>query len=163
MDKNSCRPLASIDGPRWYYERHKQVPARLSNSFCGEEFTRALENSWLSSGAKRTMQALLDMANEEGVTTISGLVLAERLQVRAATVSAHWNDARSAGLLLTQRRFNNSSIQQLAWPGSGLTTPNTAGTVSRSHKWTDAELTWWRALDGPAPRVAPWGNHGAPF
>ena len=109
------------------------------------------------------MAALLENANSEGLTSISGAALAEHLQIRAATVSAHWKDARTAGLLLTQRRFNKSSVQQLAWPGSGLSMPDAVGAVQRSHKWSDAELAWWAALNGTNPKPAPWGNHVPPF
>lgn len=155
-------PVA-IEGPNWYLTRHKQDLGRLSNVFCAEKFIEAVELSWLNAGARRTMAALLDASNGEGLTTISGAVLAQRLQVRAATVSTHWNDARSAGLLVTRRRFNNSSIQQLAWPGSGLGMPNAAGTINQSHKWSDAELAWWTSLGGAIPLPPPWGDHGAPF
>lgn len=153
----------AIDGPTWYFRRHRQDRAERVNEFCREKFLLAVDSSWLNEGAKRTMTAMSNTANLEGLTATSGIALAENLQVRSATISAHWKEARIAGLLLTQRRFNSSSIQQLSWPGSGLRTPNATGTPTLSHRWSDAELEWWRTLDATDGLPSPWGSGVAPF
>jgi hypothetical protein len=123
----------------------------------------ALAASSLNSGAKRTMQATLRAASNYGITAISGGAIASDLGIRHATVTDHWNQARDAGLMLTRRRFNKSSIQQLTWPGSGMHAPNGDGSPLATHPWTDMEFAWWDSLLRDLPKPAPWGESHPPF
>lgn len=149
---------------KWYLQRMQLRPDRgLDGVFCQATFVAALEASHLNAGAKRTMRATLGSANINGLTSRSGKAIAGDLGIRHATVSDHWAQAREAGLMESRRRFSNSSIQQLMWPGSSIFGPNSDASPLSWHIWTDAEFAWWESLHGGFPRVAPWADRRPPF
>lgn len=84
---------------------------------------------------------------------------------REATISAHWRQARSHGLLASKQRFNATSIHKFTIPGVddacvdglGLATP------LRCHIWSPEELAWWEGLDAKALTVPPWSDGFPPF
>lgn len=84
---------------------------------------------------------------------------------REATISAHWRQARSHGLLVSKQRFNATSIHKFTIPGVddahvdeiGLATP------LRCHIWSPEELTWWEGLDAKVPTSPPWADGLPPF
>ncbi|MDR6637430.1 hypothetical protein J2Y68_001068 [Paenarthrobacter nitroguajacolicus] len=151
---------SDVTAAGWYVRRARD---RRKAYFSPGLFTLALEDSNLNKGAKRTMLRTLGTSSSEGITTASGRNIAAYLNIRDATVSDHWMQARRAGLLLTQRRFNAASVQQLCWPGSGIGGPIATDAPLYSHSWTIEELSWWNSFAlGPIP-APPWGGGFAPF
>lgn len=160
QDSRSKSPGAAC----WYLRQWRARPVtRCGTDFSAEKFAKALESSSLNSGAGRTMRATLATANTNGLTAVSGAALAFQLSIRPATVSAHWGLAREAGLMLTRRRFNASSIQQLTWPGGPGNLEEAEGSPIYWHPWSDAELLWWRMTSPSRALVPPWREERAPF
>lgn len=160
----SSRDAVLDEGAAWYLQRMRLRPETGQDGvFCHATFVAALAASSLNRGAKLTMQATLGAADNNGMTSISGAALAKDLGIRHATVSDHWNQARGAGLMLTRRRFNTSSIQQLTWPGSGMHPPEPGASPLGIHPWTDREFAWWDSLLTDSPQAAPWGGGHPPF
>lgn len=160
----SSRYAVLDEGAAWYLQRMRQRPETGQDSvFCHATFVAALATSSLNSGAKRTMQATLGAASHHGITAVSGGAIAGDLGIRHATVTDHWNQARAAGLMLTRRRYNTSSIQQLTWPGSGLHTPEPGASPLGIHPWSEKEFAWWDSLLTNSPMAAPWGGGHPPF
>lgn len=147
-------------GARWYFQRARERP---ESSFSSSLFILALDSSVLNRGAKRTMLRTLETSNIDGITAASGRSIAADLNVRPATISDHWKQAEEAGLLLTRRRFNTSSLHQLCWPGSGICEPTPSGTPLYSRSWTAEELAWWNSSKQRPMRAPPWGYGFAPF
>lgn len=147
---------------RWVLDRVRPTATRLNasnESFNAQRFTTALSASRLKDGAKRTMLSTLDSADHRGITRESGRAIAAAVGKTPTTVSVHWDSARSCGLLYTRRRFNQSSIQWLSWPGRVIPEVELSfGTPIPGHLWTDAELTWWEQGGEP-----PWGMGPPPF
>jgi hypothetical protein len=106
------------------------------------------------------MIATLDTADANGVTAFSGRSVSTTLGVRAATVSDHWKQARQAGLLITRYRFNNSSIQQLSWPGREVEPPPAGAIPLTLRPWTSPEVEWWA---NGAQFPPPWEDAQPPF
>lgn len=84
---------------------------------------------------------------------------------REATISAHWRQARSQGLLASKQRFNATSIHKFTIPGVDDATIDELGhaTPLRWHIWSPEELAWWEALDPKALTSPPWSEGLPPF
>lgn len=147
--------------PNWSLRRLQNSTRTASpNRFCREIFISGLKASGLHAGTKRTMLATLDTADCSGFTVQSGAGLAASLNVLAATVSKHWSNARVEGFLLTRYRFNNSSIQQLTWPGGPEASPRGGYVPLGVRPWPLDEELWWLA---GAESPGPWGDGPPPF
>lgn len=153
-----------LEGAAWYLHRQRLRPVvDAGPGFSTVAFHQALDMSPLKSKAKYTLLEMLHSADEFGRTTLSGRRLAGTLGVREATISSHLERARFAELLLTKRRYNQSSIHQLTWPGSGLHPPLPGVSPLKTHIWTDGELAWWRSWDAGSRWPTPWRDHRPPF
>lgn len=84
---------------------------------------------------------------------------------REATISAHWRQARSHGLLASKQRFNATSIHKFTIPGVDNASFDEAllATPLRCHIWSLEELAWWEELDAMAPTAPPWSDGLPPF
>lgn len=152
------------ESPAWYVHRQRTRPVLDTGSvFSSDTFRAALDASPLKNKVKYTLLEMLEAADEVGRTAVSGRKLAARLRVREATISSHLERAREAELLLTQRRYNTSSIQQLTWPDSGLHPLPPGISPLNSHAWTDGEVAWWSSLGTDLPQSPPWGEGRPPF
>lgn len=163
----SAQPNEQLESPAWYLHRQRNRPSfdsvNAGEVFCTDTFHDGLDASSLKRKVKVTILELLSSADEFGRTAVSGRQLAVRLGVREATITSHLQKARDAELLLTKRRYNNSSVQQLTWPGSGLHPPQPGISPLNTHTWTDGEVAWWSSLDTDSPRLPPWGDGEPPF
>lgn len=155
---------AQLESPAWYVDRQRTRPVvDAGEVFTSDTFRRALEVSPLKNRVKHTLLEMLLSADAFGRTTVSGRRLAASLEVREATISSHLGKAREAELLLTQRRFNSSSVHQLTWPGSSLHAPTPGVSPLFAAIWTDGEVAWWNSLNTDSPRAPPWGSGRSPF
>lgn len=153
-----------LEGAAWYIQRMRTRPAVANGlMFCSVTFRDALDRSPLKSRVRDTLLEMLHSADAFGRTSVSGRKLAGRLGLREATITSHLEKARRAELLLSKRRYNNSSVHQLTWPGSDFHPPLPGVKPVRGHTWTDGELAWWSSLDTDSPQPPPWGDGRPPF
>lgn len=84
---------------------------------------------------------------------------------REATITAHWHQARSQGLLVSRQRFNATSIHKFTIPGidDDYVDAIALATPLRGHIWSHEELAWWDKLDAMAPTKPPWFDGPPPF
>lgn len=153
-----------LDDAAWYIQRLRTRPAVASGAlFCSDTFRDALDRAPLKSRVRDTILEMLRTADPFGRTSVSGRKLAERRGLREATICSHLEKAREAELLLSKRRYNNSSLHQLTWPGSELHPLPPGVTPVGGHTWTDGELAWWGSLDTDSPQPPPWADGRPPF
>lgn len=155
-----------LPSPQWYYRRQRTRPKNSSANcatFSSDAFNESLGASALKSRVRATLVEVLYHADELGRTSVSGRSLAKTLGIREATVSSHLSKARDAGFLLTKYRYNNSPIQQLTWPGSGIHPPQPSVSPLAQRMWSDGELAWWTSLNTEWPLPPPWDPGEPPF
>lgn len=156
-----------LPSPQWYYRRQRTRPRLNASADCAtfsvDTFHESLGASALKSRVRATLVEVLYHADEFGRTSVSGRRLAMTLGIREATVSSHLSKARDTGFLLTKYRYNNSPVQQLAWPGSGIHPPQPGVSPLTSRIWSDGELAWWTSLSTDWPLPPPWGVGEPPF
>lgn len=136
-------------------------------SWTAVAYQQAVEQSSLKTPVKRTLHAMVDSAAGDR-TTIDRATLCLRTGVKVeSTITEHFRKARADGLLVSQRRHNNSSIHTLLIPGVVAS----AGDVQPGrpidwHSWTYEEIAWWDSL-GPElwtpPPWHPWQGYWPPF
>lgn len=153
--------------PRWFLRRQQTRPVlealHPEAAYSSGTFFEFLEMSPLKERVRATLSEVAHAADEFGRTTVSGRRLAASLGIREATVSSHLSKARAAGFLITKYRFNNSPVQQLAWPGSGIHPPQPGVSPLTQRQWSDAEVAWWNSLHTCRPIPPPWGSGEPPF
>lgn len=158
----------ALPSPVWFLRRQQQARPRFVNgsedgSFSIDVFHEYLAASTLKDKVRNTLHEVLYSADVFGRTTVSGRWLAAKLGTREATISAHLKKAREAGFLLTRYRFNNSSVQQLTWPGSSIHPPEPGVSPLTNRIWSDGEVAWWTSLTTEWPLPPPWGVGEPPF
>jgi len=130
-------------------------------------YRQAIEQSSLKTPVKRTLYAMVDSAAGDR-TTIDRATLCLHTGIREeSTITEHFKKARTAGLLESQRRYNNSSIHTLLIPGIDASDGNVQpGRPINWHCWTVDETSWWGSLDPELwtpPPWHPWQGYWPPF
>jgi hypothetical protein len=136
-----------------------------SSPWTAERYLEAVDASALKRKVRTTLYAMVDHAGAQYSTIDRATVLQLTEGRREATISAHWRQARSHGLLVSKQRFNATSIHKFIIPGAGdaLVDELALGTPLRGHVWTPEELSWWEGLDVTAPTAPPWSDGPPPF
>ena len=121
--------------------------------------------SALKPKVRNTLHAMVEHAAAQYSTIDRATLLQLTGGRREATVTAHWRQARSQGLLVSKRRFNTTSIHKFTIPGVDDADVDVLALASplRPHRWTPAELSWWETLCVEAPTEPPWADGQAPF
>lgn len=147
--ERSTFPQLTADRPIWTAERYRE----------------AVEASSLRASVRNTLHAMVDHAAAQYSTIDRATLLQLTGGRREATVTAHWDKARSHGLLVSKQRFNTTSIHKFTIPGADSADIDVLaiGMPLRAHLWTPAELAWWDTLSVDDPEEPPWSADQAPF
>lgn len=149
---------------RWYLDH------RASAKLKGEPWTiaaylLAIDRSSLKAPVKNTLRAMVAKAGGRH-TTVSRAAVCYILQMkRVATITAHWDEARDAGLLKSVQRHNQSSVHTFLIPGIDNWDEEVVWGEPWDgwHIWTQEEDVWWDSLDGEELMTLPWGGGRPPF
>lgn len=154
--------------PVWYLQRIREGARgwqETNPSFALQEFLAELDAAGLKPKVHVTLEATASTADSRGFTAVDRATIADRLGINTKTVTVHWKQARSVGLLISHRRFNNSSIHQLMTKDSWLQPLGELPQVQplRPHAWTREETAWWTEASKPDLNSLPWSQKECPF
>lgn len=109
---------------------------------------------------RNTLYAMVDDAGAQYSTIDRARLLQLTDGRREATISAHWRQARSHGLLVSRQRFNATSVHKFTIPNVDDACIDEVGLARplRCHIWSREELAWWEGLDVMAPISPPWSD-----
>lgn len=149
---------------RWYLD------GRASAKLMGEPWTvaaylLAIDQSSLKTPVMNTLCAMVERSGGRH-TTVSRPTLCFILKMtRVATITAHWDKARAAGLLKSKQRRDESSIHTFLIPRTAnLEEGDLWGDpMDGWHVWTPEENVWWDSIDGGERITPPWGDGRPPF
>lgn len=156
------------EAPAWYLQRIKEgarVWEEANPCFVLDEFLAELSAAGLKRKVRVTVEATASTADTRGLTAVNRATIADQLGINTKTVTEHWKQARSAGLLVSHRRFNSSSIHQLMTKDSWLQPLGERPQAQplRPHVWTPEETAWWTEARAPDFNPFPWGQEKCPF
>jgi hypothetical protein len=114
----------------------------------------------LKPNVRNTLHAMVEHAAAQYSTIDRATLLQLTGGRREATITAHWHQARSQGLLVSKQRFNATSIHKFTVPGidDAHVDELALGTPLRCHVWTPEELSWWEGLNVNASTAPPWSD-----
>ncbi|GKV72032.1 hypothetical protein NCCP2145_14130 [Pseudarthrobacter sp. NCCP-2145] len=170
VNASSYTPLTDLEAEQFIrsvYLARREAATVAVMSWTAEGYRQAIEQSSLKAPVKRTLHAMVNSAAGDR-TTIDRATLCLLTGIRVeSTITEHFRKARAAGLLESQRRFNNSSIHTLLIPGVvGSADAVQAGRPINWHCWTVDEIAWWDGLDPEKwtpPPWHPWPGYWPPF
>jgi hypothetical protein len=135
-------------------------------------YREAIDASALKDPVKNTLRVMVDGAGSR-LTAVDRLSLCLLTGMKAeATITAHWQKARAAGLLKSKARWNSTSIHTFRIPGAsflydadGVDDEVWGGPLGGWHIWTAEEAAWWENLHPESRTIPPWrdGRHLPPF
>lgn len=166
LASTSLVQVESYEAPAEALRRVREASARRALPyFHKDSYLSAVAEAPLLASEKRTMAALLATVNPDGFTVVDRETIAVDTGQTVKTVTRHWKQARSAALLASKARFNNSSVHLATVPGSGAAFPQgwAVAPPLQGHFWTDTELAWWDSPASHDGKNAPWGDGHPPF
>jgi hypothetical protein len=149
---------------RWYLDRRASAKL-MDEPWTVAAYLLAIDQSSLKTPVKNTLRAMVDRAGGRH-TTVSRPTLCFTLKMtRVATITAHWDKARDAGLLKSVQRHNESSVHTFLMLGTDTLDEERlwGEPMDGWHVWTPEENVWWDSLDGGEGMTPPWGDGRPPF
>lgn len=135
-------------------------------------YREAIDESSLKTPVKDTLRAMVDGAGNRQ-TAVDRMTLCLLTGLKAeATITAHWQKARAAGLLKSKARWNTTSVHTFLIPGAnflydadGVDDEVWGEPLGGWHIWTAEEVAWWEGLQPDSRSIPPWrdGRHFPPF
>ena len=144
----------------------RRAAAKLSLvSWTVAGYHQVIDRSSVETPVKATLRAMVDGAGGRH-TTVDRATLCQITGVRReATITAHWQEARAAGLLASRQRWNNTSFHTFLIPGADHSADEEVWgePMGGWHGWMPEEIDWWERLDGEERIAPPWGHGRPPF
>jgi hypothetical protein len=130
-------------------------------------YREAIDESSLKIPVKNTLHVMVDGAGSRQ-TAVDRLSLCLLTGLKAeATITAHWQKARAAGLLKSKARYNSASIHTFVIPGAnflydadGVDDEIWGEPLGGWHIWSAEESAWWEDLHPNSTVIPPWRDGG---
>lgn len=136
-----------------------------------QTYREAIDKSSLKTPVKNTLHVMVQAAGNRQ-TAIDRLSLCLVTGLKAeATITAHWQKCRAAGLLKSKARWNGTYDHTFLIPGAnflydadGVDDEICGEPLGGRHIWTDEEVAWWEDLHFESRANPPWrdGRHLPP-
>lgn len=149
---------------RWYLDRRASTRP-MCEQWTVAAYLLSIDRSSLKTPVKNTLRAMVEKAGGRHTTVSRAAVCYILKMKRVATITAHWDEARDAGLLKSVQRHNQSSVHTFLVPGIDNCDEEVVWGEPWDgwHIWTQEEDVWWDSLDGEELMTLPWGDRRPPF
>lgn len=127
-------------------------------------YHQAIDRSSLKTPVKNTLRAMVDAAGGRHTAVDRATVCLITGVRREATITAHWHQAREAGLLASKQRYDDSSLHTFLIPGTSYSADDVqwGEPLNGWHVWTADETAWWDSLDPGRWTEPPWHSGERP-